>query len=59
MIVHELPSGRVDDTFNAEVKALYVPDNVEMRNIRSGMRAAHVKPPPHDTGADDASSGDG
>ncbi|MGZ6565521.1 MAG: hypothetical protein ACXVH1_39385 [Solirubrobacteraceae bacterium] len=56
MIARELPSGRVDHTFSADVKALYVPDNVEIRNIRPGLRAAHVKPP-DDTDADAAGSG--
>ena len=56
MIVREVPSGRIDHTFNADVKALYVPANVEIRNIRPGLRAAHVKPPPDDTDADDPSA---
>jgi hypothetical protein len=49
MVVQELAGGRVDATFNADVKALYVPDNVEMRNIRFGMRTAHAKPRSDDT----------
>lgn len=56
MIVHERPTGRVDHTFSSDVKAVYVPDNVEIRNIRQGVRAAHLKPSPDDADADDVDS---
>ena len=56
MVVDELPSGRVDYKLTANVNPLYLPDNVEVRNIRPGIRAAHVKPAPDSTDADDASS---
>lgn len=60
MIVKELASGRVDYEFKSDVKALYLPDNVELRNIRPGMRAAHVKPSPGDeSDGDEGGSVDG
>jgi hypothetical protein len=49
MIVREMPGGRVDFDFNANLKGLHLPDNVEARNVRPGLRAAHVKPPPADS----------
>ena len=46
MTVKEQADGRVDFDFKTDVKALYMPQNVELRSIRPGMRAAHVKPAP-------------
>ena len=49
--------GRVDFEFKTAVKAIYVPDNVELRGIRPGMRAAHVKSP-HARQPDSEEAGD-
>lgn len=57
MMVKEQADGRVDFEFKTDVKAINVPENVELRGVRPGMRAAHVKPPPADQPESDEAGG--
>lgn len=56
MVVQELPNGQVEHKLDGDVKVLYLPDNVQIRNIRPGLRAAYVRPSPDGTGT---AGGDG